>query len=464
MNLASGRIFARPFVRAVAVLAVALVWAVPAMAQNKKGAYEVFIYFGGFYANNIPSAVQYGRITATRVVPEFAQNPQDPTQVYTPNLGLVGGDQSGDPNYPFNNGPSAINGSTPCFFDNSPPDPNNPNDIRVPYFDECDNDQESRYIYNASGIKTNGEIQRDDSEFMLGLRAGYNFTRHWEVEVDIGFGKQRIDLTRNVVPLLKASINDLSDPLASDLAKFYQFTWANSDYGSIVPENASNEHPNVVASRVANDPNYTIPMYFPVRNDVSGYVVPDGETFADVTGFVNRIFQDPTAFRNRGNQINIDTFTLSASVSYNFNTKPDSRIIPYVSGGFGRWFRNFDSPYDGNDTDYLSYGAGIRFFVNEIFAFRADARAVRYMDDVFTIKAKLHNYDLPDRSWEGFANFCARDQKEIRPPCQSGSVFDPSAAFPNLNGGGGNADISIEAELDDFYEVRIGFDVMLGGK
>ncbi len=343
-------------------------------------------------------------------------------------------------------------------------DSQDPNDPRLPYFDECDGDQESRYIYNGSGITTNGAIQKDDSEFMLGLRGGYNITRHWEVEVDLGFGKQRLDLTQNLVPLLQASVSDLSDPRASALAKFYQFTWANDDYSSLVPtQGAPQEMPNVVASRIAKDPAFNIPAYFPIRPSDPNFIALAPETYADVTGFVNRVFQDPTAFRNRGNQINIDTFTLSASANYNFNTKPDSRIIPYVSAGFGRWFRNFDSPYDGNDTNFLTYGAGIRFFVNEIFSFRADARMVSYLDDTFTIDAKLHNYNVPDRVWDSFLG-CVRDQQEIRPPCPAASTNVPASAFAALGGGGGNADISVEAALDDFFEVRIGFDVILGGK
>jgi hypothetical protein len=181
-----------------------------------------------------------------------------------------------------------------------------------------------------------------------------------------------------------------------------------------------------------------------------------------VTGFVNRVFLNPTAFRNRGNQINIDTFNISGSVNYNFNTKADSRIIPYLSAGYGKWVRNFDQPWNGGNTPYLSYGGGIRFFVNEIFSFRADARLVHYLDKSFTITGSLHNFNLPDRVFTGFGG-CERDNRDVRPPCSSASV-PANYAFPNLGGGGGNADLSIEAELDDFYEVRLGFDVVLGGK
>ena len=111
------------------------------------------------------------------------------------------------------------------------------------------------------------------------MRAGYNITRHIEVEVDLGFGKQRLDLTKNRDPLLVVSINPATDPNAfaalglgmtldqarAILAEFYQFTWANVDYSTIAgsPNQASlPEHPFVYANRPASDPNYNIPIYF----------------------------------------------------------------------------------------------------------------------------------------------------------------------------------------------------------
>ncbi|HET6373096.1 MAG TPA: outer membrane beta-barrel protein, partial [Candidatus Polarisedimenticolia bacterium] len=207
----------------------------------------------------------------------------------------------------------------------------------------------------------------------------------------------------------------------------------------------------------------SIPVYFPMSSfDPNG--PHPAERYDDVTGFINRVFQDPTSFRNRGNQINIDQFTMSASVNYNFNTKADSRIVPYVKAGFGRWIRNFDEPWDGDDTNFLTYGGGVRFFVNEIFAFRAEVRNVHYLDDSFTIKAKLNGVDLKDRQFEGSAvPVCERDQRLVTPPCEPHNV-PSTVVFPDLGGGGGNASVQVVADLDDFYEVRIGFDVVLGGK
>ena len=474
MNLVEKRRVSRTALRWAAILAVALSSTLPTLAQNKKNSWEVFIYFGSFFSQQIPSARQFGEVTTYRVDPLIITgDPNNINNVFTPNLGLVGGDgTSMTPNNPNYNYPLVtIQGEQvlfpPCNFDFSPL--TGPNDPRAAYFDECDPDMESRWLYNASGIPTNGEIQTDSSEFMLGLRGGYNITRHWEVELDVGFGKQRVDLTQNLVPLLTQQISALSPcpSMACDLAAFYQFTWANRDYAQLVPGNAvdqPSEHPIVVSSRIANDPVYNIPMYFPLPSQPSTPPAPpqDPEVFADVTGFVNRIFENPTAFRNRGDQINIDNFTLSGSVLYNFNTKADSRIVPYLQAGFGQWIRNFDTPYDGGDSSFLSYGGGIRFFVNEIFSFRADVRNVSYLDDTFTITAELTQFNLEDK--EVFFGRCLRDQRDLEVPCSDAGPPPLEVAFPELGGGGGNASIEVEAELDDFFEFRIGFDVILGGK
>lgn len=474
----------RRMTRVTLVALLALAWSVPAVAQPKKGSWEVFIYFGSFLENDIPSATQFGDVRTYRVSPEIyngqrgsASNPpaspSNPSDVFRPNLGLVGGDQSGDPqNYPFNTDSASQSIAPPCSLltGGGGFGALNPSgDSRAPYFDECDDDVETRWLYNASGIETNGEVQRDTSEFMLGLRGGYNITRHWEVEVDIGFGKQRIDLTQNLDPLLTTSTNDVSNTaLANKLARFYEFTWANFDYPFLYSINdfiataADFEHPAVIASRRANDSTFDIPVYFPVQTQGDKSLVP-GETFDDVTGFINRIFQDPTAFRNRGNQINIDQFTLSGSVNYNFNTKADARVVPYVSAGLGQLFRNFDSPYDGDDSTFYTYGGGVRFFVNEIFSFRADARVIDYAEDSFLIEAALRNFNIPDRVTQFGGGTCFRDNREIRPPCAT-FIVPGTTFFPNLNGGGGNATIEVEAAQDDYYEIRIGFDVILGGK
>ena len=247
MKFAASGPWVRVFGRVLALLLILAAGTAPSWAQNKKNSWEVFIYFGGFFSNEVPSATQSGEVQTYRVEPSLAfapwGDPNNLDDVYRPDLGLVGGDQTSagpnDPNYnyPFNTPALAqVFGNPPCLGDLSRP--GGPFDMvpgRAAYADECDDDLEALWKYNASGIVTNGEIQKDDTEFTLGIRTGYNITRHWEVEFDIGFGKQRLDLTQNLVPLLTLSTNDIANPSAQALADFYQFTWANRDYEYLVP-------------------------------------------------------------------------------------------------------------------------------------------------------------------------------------------------------------------------------------
>ncbi|MFQ5700948.1 MAG: hypothetical protein ACE5HU_03800 [Acidobacteriota bacterium] len=335
MNLMACRTFVRVACRCSVLVAAIVAGIAPAGAQNKKRSWEVFLYFGSFFSNDIPKATQRGEVTTQRVafdrinVLSFAPNGN--TDLLIPNLGAVGGDgTSAGPNDPNYNYPFVTDSATQVFF--------NPpcnflvlgQNVKRPteFLDECDADIEARYKYNASGIQTNGSVEQDDMEFTLGLRTGYNITRHWEVELDLGFGKQRLNMTKNLVPLLTASVNDVNDPRAPQLAKFFQFTFANRDYAALFPSNEANrEIPSVIASRLANDPNYNIPVFFPQRTDV-GFIKPQGKTFDDVTEFINEVLQDPTAFRNRANQINMDVFTVTGRSTTTSTRRPIAASSP----------------------------------------------------------------------------------------------------------------------------------------
>ncbi len=465
-----------------------------AEAQNRRKSWEVFIYFGEYGGQSVPSVIQKGVVSTYRLDPSIAffdpNNNGAAPCILCKNLGQTGPDQQFiilDPNNPTAD-PLGVDvcvnstgGALPIAFD-----------ANSPYYDECDNDIEAKYRYNSQGIVTNGAVERNDSEFVLGARAGYNITNHWEVELDLGFAKQRLDMTRNLIPLLQQGVSNPADPYFAQQAQFFEFTWANRDFldlgyepffnaqGGVNVVRGAQEIPNVPHHRFSENSSADIPAVLPMP-------AIDSERFQDVTDFVNRIFLDPTAFRNRANQINIDIFSVGITGVYNFNTSPDSRIIPYLSGGFGRWIRQFDTPYQGEDTDYLTVGGGVRFFINEIFAFRMEGRQVLFQDDEMTITAKLPRQNLVDMSfrsnrWPGAlpSGGCVRDQdppvQEPPDECQGSYLqnynentgappgFRAIASLPPNSGAGGYASVEFITQTDDFWEARIGFDVLLGGR
>lgn len=497
MMMASRRNLPALIFWSLTALALLPLTATPAQAQNRRKAWEVFIYFGQYRSQKVPSAIQQGTVSTYRMDPALTTdagtltdpnlNGGQPACTICTNLG----DTGPGPEFvgPFINTGSQLRPEPVDICFNS----NNellPAAFDTTTLDECDNDVEARYIYNANGIVTNGEVQRNEAEFLLGARFGYNITRHWEVELDLGFAKQRLDMTRNLIPLLKEEVSNPADPFFAMSADFFEFTYANSDFlalgyePALDPANPSivisvggmKEIPNVPHRRSSNNPGADIPAVLPMP-------VVDSERFEDVTDFVNRIFLDPTAFRNRANQINIDIFSVGISGAYNFNTSPDSRFVPYVTAGLGRWIRQFDTPYDGENSDYFTFGGGARFFVNEIFAFRVEGRQVMFREDEITITAKLPRQNLRDMSAlvgrtvsvsTGNVSGCVRDNDppEQNPPRECSINYinafgQASSTLPSLPGGvatGGFATAEFITETDNFWEARVGFDVLLGGR
>lgn len=481
------------FITACLVLMTLAVSISTVSAQNKKRAWEIYIYFGEYGSQTVPSAIQKGLVSTYRLDPYLAES-SDATDPNTRfclicrNLGATGPTNQylGPPLPPPNPNPSPtiIQACPRDSVGNADPSALDPN---TPYLDECDDDLEASYRYNANGILTNHEVQRNSSEFLLGGRLGYNITRHWEVELDLGFAKQRLDMTKNLIPLLTEKVSNPADPFFQRLADFYEFTWANRDYLTLglAPQFSSTD-PNIVASftglhEIPNVPQHRfsrnagadIPALFPMP-------LASAETFPDVTAFVNRVLLDPGAFRNRANQINTDIVTTGLSAVYNFNTKPDKRIIPYLQAGTGLWQRSYDSPYKGENSNYFTYGGGVRFFVNEIFSFRAEFRQVIFKQSTVTITGSLPRQNLVDVKF--LFDTCPRDQDPPvqQPPQECSQTYldyfsgasvptgfkGTRADFqlPANAGPGGRASVTFITETDNFWEARVGFDVLLGGK
>jgi hypothetical protein len=254
----------------------------PARAQNRRKSWEIFIYFGEYGGQTVPSAIQSGVVKTYRLDPQLAvlADPNDITSALCEicrNAGDTGpGSQFMIPTSTGNQIPDPVEhcfvggGPLPVAFDPT-----------SPFYDECDDDVEAVYKYNRQGIVTNGAVERNDREFLLGARFGYNITNHWEVELDLGFAKQRLDMTRNLIPLLQNTVSNPADPFFQQSAEFYEFTWANRDFlklgyqpsfsavnpGVLLAMDGMQEIPNVPHRRFSKNPGADIPAVLPMPPD-----------------------------------------------------------------------------------------------------------------------------------------------------------------------------------------------------
>ena len=76
----------------------------------------------------------------------------------------------------------------------------------------------------------------------------------------------------------------------------------------------------------------------------------------------------------------IDVYMYRVDALYHF--MPDKKLVPYIATGVGGM--TFDSDHDRNDTDFLvNYGAGIKYFINDFTALRADVRHIISFDETY---------------------------------------------------------------------------------
>ncbi len=76
----------------------------------------------------------------------------------------------------------------------------------------------------------------------------------------------------------------------------------------------------------------------------------------------------------------VDVYMYRFDALYHF--MPDKKFVPYIATGIGAM--TFDPKRDSNDTDFLvDYGAGIKCFVNNFTALRADVRHIISFDETY---------------------------------------------------------------------------------
>ena len=134
----------------------------------------------------------------------------------------------------------------------------------------------------------------------------------------------------------------------------------------------------------------------PELDDSATYGVRYGFNFTRAFGLEVAVGETPSsATKLAGKDIDLDLSTIDFDAVYRF--VPNSRVVPYVLAGLGYAHANLDKPITGTvngqpvslDDDggfTLNAGVGAKFYVNDKFALRLEAR-YRYLNSV------LDNYD-----------------------------------------------------------------------
>ncbi|WP_198012362.1 outer membrane beta-barrel domain-containing protein, partial [Desulfosarcina sp. BuS5] len=76
----------------------------------------------------------------------------------------------------------------------------------------------------------------------------------------------------------------------------------------------------------------------------------------------------------------VDAYIYRIDTLYHFT--PDKKLVPYIATGIGGI--TLDPSRESNDTDFLvNYGGGIKYFVNDFTALRADVRHIISFNDTY---------------------------------------------------------------------------------
>lgn len=77
-----------------------------------------------------------------------------------------------------------------------------------------------------------------------------------------------------------------------------------------------------------------------------------------------------------------DAYRYGADVLYHF--MPDSKIVPYLAAGFGGTTVNYQGGIKNENNALFNYGGGLKYFLTDSIALRADARHIWVFDNADT--------------------------------------------------------------------------------
>ena len=84
---------------------------------------------------------------------------------------------------------------------------------------------------------------------------------------------------------------------------------------------------------------------------------------------------------NNSRSVNIGNYRLDGI----FNLLPDSQLVPFIFAGVGGQYIDYPSGVDNRNAATVNYGAGLKYFLDESVALRADIRqihAFQSIDDI----------------------------------------------------------------------------------
>jgi len=88
----------------------------------------------------------------------------------------------------------------------------------------------------------------------------------------------------------------------------------------------------------------------------------------------------PTELKNAGNG-DVDAFTLRAEALYHL--LPEGNLVPFVAAGVGGQRLSYPAGFDSRTRAEIDYGIGLKYFLSESLALRADVRHVITFDRRF---------------------------------------------------------------------------------
>ena len=135
----------------------------------------------------------------------------------------------------------------------------------------------------------------------------------------------------------------------------------------------------------------TVSGQTPEIDDDAVYGLRYGYNFSETWGIETSLSFNPNSVTGlAGGDIDIDLSTIDINAMWHIN--PQSRFVPYLTAGVGYAQADLDRPIEGtvdgqpvsigDDSGFtLNAGGGAKYFVNDRFMIRLDAR-YRYMDKV----------------------------------------------------------------------------------